>query len=192
MQQALETRKIKIRMKNYYQILEVEPDAPPDQIREQYLFLIQAWHPDKFPNPAQKTKAEEKTKDINAAYEILRDAVKRAEYDRSTRSSKPYPEQQFRRQAAAQHVYQKEEPLQKERADGEGAKVARSRIRVFINGQERTMRVDDLVKASVQYFNAETKEDLGSDYFRTHAAVRSAASRCLKYGVEIHVRKLAG
>jgi len=62
---------------------------------------------------------------------------------------------------------------------------------VFINGQERTMRVDDLVKASVQYFHAETKEDLGSDYFRTHAAVRSAASRCLKSGVEIHVRKLA-
>ena len=178
-------------MKNYYQILEVEPDAPPDQIREQYLFLIQAWHPDKFPNPAQKTKAEEKTKDINAAYEILRDAVKRAEYDQSTRASKPYQRQEYRRPAAAQHVYQKEEPLQKERADGEGAKVARSRIRVFINGQERTMRVDDLVKASVQYFHAETKEDLGSDYFRTHAAVRSAASRCLKSGVEIHVRKLA-
>jgi len=188
MQQALETRKIKIRMKNYYQILEVEPDAPPDQIREQYLFLIQAWHPDKFPNPAQKTKAEEKTKDINAAYEILRDAVKRAEYDQSTRASKPYQRQEYRRPAEAQTVYQKEDPLTKERADWE----SRNSIRVFINGQERTMRVNDLVKASVQYFHAETKEDLGSDYFRTHAAVRSAASRCLKYGVEIHVRKLAG
>ena len=191
MKQPLETRKIKIRVKNYYQILEVEPDAPPDQIREQYLFLIQAWHPDKFPNPAQKTKAEEKTKDINAAYEILRDAVKRAEYDRSTRASKPYPEQEYRRQAEAQTVYQKEDPLPKERADRERAKATRNSIRVFINGQERTMRVDDLVKASVQYFHAETKEDLGSDYFRTHAAVRSAASRCLKSGVEIHVRKLA-
>ena len=178
-------------MKNHYQILEVEPDAPPDQIREQYLFLIQAWHPDKFPNPAQKTKAEEKTKDINAAYEILRDAGKRAEYDRSTRASKPYQEQQYRRQAEAQTVYQKEDPLTKERADWERAEPTRNSIRVFINGQERTMRVDELVKASVQYFHAETKEDLGSDYFRTHAAVRSAASRCLKSGVEIHVRKLA-
>jgi curved DNA-binding protein CbpA len=84
--QALETRKDQNRMKNYYQILEVEPDAPQDKIKEQYLFLIQAWHPDKFSHPAQKTKAEEKTKDINAAYEILRNSVKRAEYDRSTRS----------------------------------------------------------------------------------------------------------
>ena len=178
-------------MKNYYEILEVEPDAPPDQIREQYLFLIQAWHPDKFPNPAQKTKAEEKTKDINAAYETLRSADKRAQYDRSTRASKPYPEREYRRQAEAQAVYQKEDPLQEKHADQARTKAARSRIRVFINGQERIMSVGDLVKASVEYFDAETKEDLGSDYFRTHAAVRSAASRCLKKGVEIHVRKLA-
>jgi curved DNA-binding protein CbpA len=178
-------------MKNYYQILEVEPDAPQDKIKEQYLFLIQAWHPDKFSNPAQKTKAEEKTKDINAAYEILRNSVKRAEYDRSTRSSKSHQEQEYRRQEEAQDVYQKEDHLQKERADWERAKAARSRIRVFINGQERIIRVDDLVKASVQYFDEETKEDMGFDYFRTHAAVRSAASRCLKCGVEIHVRKLA-
>jgi hypothetical protein len=46
--------KIKIRMKNYYQILEVEPDTPQDKIKEQYLFLIQAWHPDKISNSAQK------------------------------------------------------------------------------------------------------------------------------------------
>jgi curved DNA-binding protein CbpA len=189
--QALETRKDQNRMKNYYQILEVEPDAPQDKIKEQYLFLIQAWHPDKFSHPAQKTKAEEKTKDINAAYEILRNSVKRAEYDRSTRSSKSHQEQEYRSQEEAQDVYQKEDQLQKERADWERAKAARSRIRVFINGQERVIRVDDLVKASVQYFDEETKEDMGFDYFRTHAAVRSAASRCLKCGVEIHVRKLA-
>ena len=64
-------------------------------------------------------------------------------------------------------------------------------IRVFVNEQERMMRVEDLVKASVEYFDSETKEDLGSDYFRTQHAVRSAAARCVKHGVEIHVRKLA-
>jgi hypothetical protein len=53
------------------------------------------------------------------------------------------------------------------------------------------LKVEDLVKASVQYFDQETKEDMGFDYFRTHASVRAAASRCLKSGVEIHVRKLA-
>ena len=60
-----------------------------------------------------------------------------------------------------------------------------------MNGQECILSVGDLVKANVQYLNGETKEDMGFDYLRTHAAVRSAASRCLKCGVEIHVRKLA-
>ena len=178
-------------MKNYYQILEVEPDASQAKIKEQYLFLIQAWHPDKFPNPAQKTKAEEKTKDINAAYEILRNSVKRAEYDRSTRSSMPRPEREYRWQEDAQATRQKENPLRKEQAGEERATAARSGISVFINGQECILSVGDLVKASVQYVNGETKEEMGVDYLRTHASVRAAASRCLKSGVEIHVRKLA-
>ncbi|MGE5072960.1 MAG: DnaJ domain-containing protein, partial [Anaerolineae bacterium] len=72
-------------MKDYYAILEVPPTASQETIREQYLLLIQAWHPDKFPNPAQKTKAEEKCKQINAAYDILKDAEKRAQYDRDVR-----------------------------------------------------------------------------------------------------------
>ncbi len=68
-------------MKDYYAILEVPPTASSDAIREQYLFLIQAWHPDKFRTAAQKAKAEEKCKQINIAYDILKDVRKRAEYD---------------------------------------------------------------------------------------------------------------
>ena len=44
-------------MKDYYKNLEVEPDATiVDQIKSQHRFLVHAWHPDKFPNPEQKTK----------------------------------------------------------------------------------------------------------------------------------------
>jgi hypothetical protein len=64
-------------MKDYYQILEITPDASPDAIKEQYRFLVQAWHPDKFPNSAQKLRAEEKLKEINEAYETLRNPAKR-------------------------------------------------------------------------------------------------------------------
>jgi DnaJ-class molecular chaperone len=76
-------------MKDYYAILEILPDASPKQMREQYHFLVHAWHPDKFPNPDQKAKAQEKTKEINEAYEVLRNPAKRAEYDkeRLTRST---------------------------------------------------------------------------------------------------------
>ena len=177
-------------MRSYYEILEVEPDAPQDKIKEQYLFLVQAWHPDKFSIPAQKTKAQEKTKDINAAYGILRNSIKRAEYDRSLRASRSHQEQEYHRQEQAQAVPQEEDQLRKERADWKRAKASHSSIKVFINGQQHMMRVGELVKAGVQYFDQETKEDLGFDYFRTHAAVRAAASHCLKHNVEIHVRKL--
>ncbi len=68
-------------MKDYYEILELPSDATQEEIREQYYFLIQAWHPDKFPRPAQKARAEEKSKEINIAYSVLKDVQKRAQYD---------------------------------------------------------------------------------------------------------------
>ena len=75
-------------MKDYYAILEVLPDARQEKIKEQWRFLVHAWHPDKFPNPAQKLKAEEKLKEINAAYEILSNPAKRAEYDRTVNAKR--------------------------------------------------------------------------------------------------------
>jgi|SRR5271157_336640 len=68
-------------MKDYYATLEVPPTATQEEIREQYYFLIQAWHPDKFRKLEQKAKAEEKSKEINIAYGVLKDFAKRAEYD---------------------------------------------------------------------------------------------------------------
>jgi curved DNA-binding protein CbpA len=87
-------------MKNYYQILEIELNASQDDIKTQYRFLVQAWHPDKFPNPAQKRKAEEKLKEINAAYEILRDPAKRAEYDSRVRYANSNYQQEYREQSS--------------------------------------------------------------------------------------------
>jgi cyclophilin family peptidyl-prolyl cis-trans isomerase len=68
-------------MKDYYADLEVPIDASQEKIKEQYHFMLQAWHPDKFTRPRQKAKAEEKAKQINEAYETLGDHSKRAEYD---------------------------------------------------------------------------------------------------------------
>jgi CheY-like chemotaxis protein len=69
-------------MKNYYAILEVSPTATQEEIKEQYFLLIQAWHPDKFRSSKQKAKAEEKSKEINVAYDVLKNVAKRADYDR--------------------------------------------------------------------------------------------------------------
>jgi formylglycine-generating enzyme required for sulfatase activity len=105
-------------MKDYYDILDVTPDASQENIKEQYRFLVQAWHPDKFPTPAQKAKAEEKIKDINGAFEVLGNPAKRAQYDRerisqSSAAARAEHEQHAREQADAAFRYAQE---QRERA----------------------------------------------------------------------------
>jgi curved DNA-binding protein CbpA len=56
---------------DYYAILEISPEASAEEIKKQYHFLAQAWHPDKFSSPEHKKRAEDRLKEINAAYEVL-------------------------------------------------------------------------------------------------------------------------
>ena len=62
-----------------YTILEVGPNASPDEIREAYRRLAKKYHPDL--NPGDKT-AEENFKKVQTAYDILSDGEKRGQYDR--------------------------------------------------------------------------------------------------------------
>lgn len=64
---------------DYYNILGVGRNATQDEIKKAYRTLAKKYHPDR--NPSDKA-AEEKLKTINAAYEVLGDPEKRANYDR--------------------------------------------------------------------------------------------------------------
>ena len=61
-------------MKNLYDVLEVSKDASSDEIKKAFRKLAIKYHPDKNPNDKE---AEEKFKEINAAYAILGDEDKR-------------------------------------------------------------------------------------------------------------------
>src|SRR4030042_1555055 len=64
-------------MKDYYEILGVEKEASDEEIRARWVELAKRYHPD-----LGKTKeADEKIKEINEAYEVLKDDSKRFEYD---------------------------------------------------------------------------------------------------------------
>ncbi|BEG56721.1 hypothetical protein NHP21005_04090 [Helicobacter sp. NHP21005] len=63
--------------KSLYSTLEVAEGASQEEIKKSYRRLARKYHPD-----LNKGKeAEEKFKEINAAYEILNDPQKRAQYD---------------------------------------------------------------------------------------------------------------
>lgn len=66
-----------------YQILGVEPKATQEEIRKRYLFLVQAYHPDRFPEGETRSNAEAELKKINGAYAVLGDPEKRKDYDRA-------------------------------------------------------------------------------------------------------------
>ncbi|XP_051120898.1 uncharacterized protein LOC127244410 [Andrographis paniculata] len=65
--------------KDYYKILEVDYDASDEAIRSNYIRLALKWHPDKQKDGDCATS---KFQEINEAYQVLSDPVKRREYDK--------------------------------------------------------------------------------------------------------------
>lgn len=63
--------------KSLYDTLDVSQDASADEIKKAYRRLARKYHPD----VNKDAGAEEKFKEINAAYEILSDEQKRRQYD---------------------------------------------------------------------------------------------------------------
>lgn len=64
--------------KDLYEALGLQKGASEEEIKKAYRKLAKKYHPDL--NPGDKT-AEEKMKEVNAAYEILSDPEKKARYD---------------------------------------------------------------------------------------------------------------
>lgn len=87
-------------MSNYYETLGVAKTATADEIKKAYRTLAFKYHPDRNPGNAE---AEEKFKQISAAYDVLGDEAKRRQYDMgystdSYSSSQTAGNQQYQRQ----------------------------------------------------------------------------------------------
>lgn len=70
--------------KDYYKIMGVSRNAGKDEIKRAYRKLARKYHPDVSKEP----NAEARFKEVNEAYEVLKDAEKRAAYDRLGRNWK--------------------------------------------------------------------------------------------------------
>jgi len=72
-------------IKRCFDILEVNPGASPNELKQAYKDIVSVWHPDRFSsNPRLKQKAEEKLKEINEAYETLKWALESGQVDPQT------------------------------------------------------------------------------------------------------------
>lgn len=60
-----------------YDVLQVTPRAEPDVIQASYRVLARIYHPDVSRDPESAVRMRE----INAAYDVLRDPTRRAQYD---------------------------------------------------------------------------------------------------------------
>jgi len=67
-----------VSFKDYYKLLDVSKSAPQDEIAKAFKKKARKFHPDLNPNDPE---AEKKFKEINEAYEVLKDPEKRKLYD---------------------------------------------------------------------------------------------------------------
>src|SRR5580704_17987399 len=79
-----------MQFKDYYDTLGVKRGASADEVKRAYRKLARKYHPD----VSKESNAESKFKDVQEAYEVLKDPDKRATYDRLGRDYRP--RQQFR------------------------------------------------------------------------------------------------
>ena len=76
-------------MKNYYEILEVSENASKEIIEKAYRVLSKKYHPD-LQEESKKEKSKIKMQEINEAYEVLKDSLKREEYDNKLKEERNF------------------------------------------------------------------------------------------------------
>lgn len=67
-------------MKNYYEMLEVNPKASKEIIEKAYRVLVKKYHPDLYQGD-EKLIAQKKIQELNEAYHVLSDNFLREQYD---------------------------------------------------------------------------------------------------------------
>jgi len=73
-----------VEFKNYYELLEIAPAAPADEVKKAFRLQIARYHPDKVQHLGKEFQnmAAHRAAELTEAYRILSDQGRRAEYDR--------------------------------------------------------------------------------------------------------------
>lgn len=88
--------------KDYYRVLDVEKEAPPQKIKEAYRKLAFQYHPDRN---KETPSVVEKMKEINEAYAVLSDPRKRRDYDTFHEQYGPSGYDRFKQRYSEQDIF---------------------------------------------------------------------------------------
>lgn len=101
---------------DYFQVLQVRPDAGGEEIKAQYHALQRAYHPDTFyqsPDKVLQQSVFRIAKRIAEAYVILRDPVRRAKYAKDVAGAERAKKLRFTEETEAEVRKEKEQELGK-------------------------------------------------------------------------------
>jgi curved DNA-binding protein CbpA len=86
-------------MADYYEILGIPRTASSAEVRQAYARLARERHPDRFPDPVEKDRAQEFFKELTAAFNTLSNDRSRREYDSQPHTPKTAVPQEIARQS---------------------------------------------------------------------------------------------
>lgn len=139
-------------MRTLYEILEVSEKASKEVIEKAYKVLVKRYHPD-LQTSENKAMAEKKMKEINEAYDILSDDVKRKEYDQNLLKERELKEQQtlnYQEQSPQKQYYTSGETQTEQRYRD----MQRRKYEENLKKQEEQMRMQMEQNMQQEYQNA--------------------------------------
>lgn len=166
---------------NPFNVLEIPPDASPEDIKAAYHRLAKRWHPDRFTG-AEKVEAESRFRELAEAFSMLKDPAKRLTL------------QQQMPKVAQAAAAEKEPESALERSPEDWAAMAKTSLEEGKVDQARALvyyaiRLDDQ-KASYHALLANILEREGGD-LRAVVKALEAAVRLAPKDVESHIRLAA-
>lgn len=79
-------------IKRCFELLEIDPGASADEAKQAYKDIVNVWHPDRFSgNLRLKEKAEEKIKEVNAAYDTVKSFLSSKQTQEMDKQERPRP-----------------------------------------------------------------------------------------------------
>jgi curved DNA-binding protein CbpA len=84
---------------DYYELLGIAPTAATAEVRKSYLRLAKERHPDRYPDPVEKEKAETFFKDLTTAFNTLMNDDRRRQYDAERERPKPHTPEEIAKDA---------------------------------------------------------------------------------------------